>query len=394
MRTPGRTVWSKVPFCTPTGGHFRILRASVRLDVAKTASSELRATRGRTSLGILLGLALTILIAAAWLPGALSTRSTASFHGPTPATTAFEGVNDDSSSNAEGEVAIVEGSSAAAGGSRSEVPDTTARAQLLLSLHDDRGALYEGEWRVRWTRSIRHGSQRPDGVLQGTGSSVRILVGEPGPYSVTVSASGAASADGVATRLVGTEVVAARLDPDDPPVPIFLQRTPLLSGSVVDEQGEALEGIMVWFHPGGDLFSTRPAPVRTDAAGRFSFNLESSGRGQILVGEASHPWVPSIAIEAHGRDVHLDPIRVELFAATFLVVDFDGNAVGQARLEGTGLEGGHFLTKTDMEGRAHVEQMPRGRWRVLAQHADHGRANRAAEIPLAKDEPVVLILPR
>ncbi len=268
---------------------------------------------------------------------------------------------------------------------------------LLLSLQRD-GQPYEGTWRVDWFHTIRSTTGVTAGRWEGSGSAVQIAVDAPGPYRVNVRGT-----DWATDGWVGTDVVPARFDASETPVIITLHPTSWLIGSVVDHLGMPLRGIRVWFHPApGSTPLERPDPSgrsafsaeETGEGGMFGFDIGTARAGQLRVGDQMHPWVPPIEIRLVDRYVQLDPIRVELFAVTFIVRAADGSPLEGARLEGTGLEGGHFATTTDPEGRARVEQMPRGRWRVLAQHAEHGRANRAVEVPLGKDEPVVLVLPR
>jgi len=269
---------------------------------------------------------------------------------------------------------------------------------LLLSLQTESSVLYEGAWRVDWFHANRSTTGVTSGWTEGSGSSVQIPVDAPGPYRVNVR-----STDRATEALVGTDVVAARFDASEPPVIITLHPSVRLTGSVVDHLGAPMEGIRLWFHPVPGSHSLRRldpssrsvfSVESTDAEGRFAFDIGTAHAGHLRVGDQMHPWVPPIQIRGNGPHVKLDPIQIELFAVTFVVRVADGSALAGARLEGTGLEGGHFATTTDIEGSARVEQMPRGRWRVLVQHAEHGRANRAVEVPLAQDEPVVLALPR
>jgi len=69
-------------------------------------------------------------------------------------------------------------------------------------------------------------------------------------------------------------------------------------------------------------------------------------------------------------------------------------AAKEALVKGTGSLGGRFELGADGDGHVLVTTLVRGRWCVYASEATHGLARRAIEIPLASDEPVLILLPR
>ncbi|MBL8861733.1 MAG: carboxypeptidase regulatory-like domain-containing protein [Planctomycetes bacterium] len=174
---------------------------------------------------------------------------------------------------------------------------------------------------------------------------------------------------------------------------VVLRATSTVTGSVLDARGDPLEGVPILLR---DDVPGREAHTRTatDAAGRFTLEALPGRANRLFVGDAAYPWVRAIPIDAAQGPRELEPIRVELHTARFQVLRADGVPARGARLEGIGLEGGRFALELDEEGRATVRTLLAGRWRVNASDAEHGRASRAVEIPLATDEPVLFLLPR
>lgn len=214
-----------------------------------------------------------------------------------------------------------------------------------------------------------------------------------------------AVAEGLATQPARARVVVRRLGlhgESDVPIAtgaadawtrVVMRATTVIRGQLVDAQGAPLEGVELLVRddvPGSEAHTR----LRTDASGAFALDALRGRKNRIFVGDAAYPWTPPIDVDASGPDRTLEPIRLELHAASFQVNRADGLPASGARLEGIGLEGGRFAVDVDADGRARVTTLLRGRWRVNASDPTHGRANRAVEVPLENDEPVLLMLRR
>lgn len=174
---------------------------------------------------------------------------------------------------------------------------------------------------------------------------------------------------------------------------IVLHPTTTVRGLLVDAHGSPVEGVPILLRddtPGKEAHSR----VLTDAGGAFVIDALPDRANRLFVGDPVYPWAPIVAVDAKNGPFVLEPIRVELFGASFRVQRPDGSPASGARLEGIGLDGGRFALEVDEDGRATVSTLLRGRWRVNASEAIHGRASRAVQIPLANDEPVLILLPR
>jgi hypothetical protein len=266
---------------------------------------------------------------------------------------------------------------------------------LLLALRDESGAPYEGTWRVDWYH-LRSAPGASSGTTHGSGTFVQIEVREPGPYSVNVRAPGDAHTSDRVERLAATEVVAARFEASEPPVPITLHPTGWLTGSVVDSYGAPLEGIEVWFErldqPGRLDFPKETS----DESGRFAFDLGAARAGQIRVGDLLHPWVPPIAFRAlpANRQIELETIRLELFAATFVVQGADRSALAGARIEARASRAGasrRRRMRTDAHGSSTCRVVAGASWRSTPSTDERTARSRSRS---RRTSPVILSLPK
>jgi|GEM_PF-5577975 len=213
----------------------------------------------------------------------------------------------------------------------------------------------------------------PDSFVSKSGREVKVVV-----------RSGSLRGEGVVSTSRATDTTWPR---------IVLHPTFFVRGLLVDARGAPVEGVPILLrddNPGKEAH----ARARTDAAGAFALEALPHVANRLFVGDAVYPWVPVIAIDAKNGPFVLEPIRVELHSASFRVQRADGAPASGARLEGIGLEGGRFGVTLDEDGRAAVTTLLRGRWRINASDATHGRASRAIEIPLTIDEPILILLPR
>ncbi len=210
------------------------------------------------------------------------------------------------------------------------------------------------------------------------------FVPKSGREVMVVVRSGSLRGEGVVSTSRATDTTWPR---------IVLHPTFFVRGLLVDAQGAPVEGVPILLrddNPGKEAH----ARARTDAAGAFALEALPHVANRLFVGDAIYPWVPVIAIDAKNGPFVLEPIRVELHSASFRVQRADGGPASGARLEGIGLEGGRFGVTLDEDGSAAITTLLRGRWRINASDATHGRASRAIEIPLASDEPILILLPR
>ncbi len=346
------------------------------------------ASAGRTSLTLLVAFALGTLGAAVWW----SSRSTpepvvpaehAAASPTPPASTADAGLdrpphNPDGSQSGSSDTPsrstrIAEPTS---GSSSAE-----QQAFLCLALQDESGRPLAGEFSIEYAAD-EDGRLRTYPLESVRGPEATLAVPHARNYRVRVGNE----------SIEGKQVVAASVGTSEPPFPFVLRALRTVSGTVLDAQEQPLEHVHVAVVLKA-ANSFQAASCDTDFAGRFRLRIVRDP-GRLYIGDAQRPWVPGIDIEGGAAPIELDPIRVTLFAATFLVQTADGNPAAEAKLVGTGLDGGQFNVATDADGRVRVERMPRGRWRVNATLEPHGRENRAVDIPLEVDEPVVLVLPR
>lgn len=329
---------------------------------------------------------MAVLAAAAWMPGLLTPA------GPdrSPAYAPFDAI---AGSTPPGPEAVHEtlvepriaGSSASRDATGAEGSARALEPVLRVALLDERGRPVAGRFELEYRRiAPRAGTARARLRAEVVGPEFVLDVAEPGSYGLWLRGSG----------YVGEAVVAARLGRDEPAVRVELERAVRVGGTIVDARGEPLENVGVWALIRRDAAVVARLEARSDATGAFELELPPRGMARVHVGDPSRPWVPPIDVEGALQDRELDPIRVELFEAEFVVVLADGAPASGARLDGTGMEGGSFSLATDDRGRARVARLPRGRWRVNASLAAHGRESRAVELPLAQDEPVLLVLPR
>lgn len=280
-------------------------------------------------------------------------------------------------------------------------PVATAGAELdlrlRLELRDERGQPLAGDFdvEVRAVLKSQDGAARAAPVrtqLRGPRTDLRIdtqeealrlALSDPPQAAVIVRRTGA-HAEGVVPLVRSTEERWTQFT---------LRSTSVIRGTVVDGANNPLEGVAVMLRdntPGKEPHSV----VRTDAGGSFAIDAFPWTKNRLFVGDDRYPWSPIQEIDATTGDRVLDPIRLELYAATFLVQKPDGTYATDAQLEGVGLDGGRFTARTDADGRARVTTLLRGRWRVNAALASHGRGSRAIEVPLENDEPVLILLPR
>lgn len=343
---------------------------------------------GRTSLAVLIACAVLLLGAAAWF-----TRTS------TPETSGSGPIAPPSSALSDPSPAPIQDAAVPVTSERdgqAEPPDARtvaapepkiARDLLRLLLQDDSAHALTGEFDIEYVAMKSKSSVMR--VAPASGPLVQIDVDRTGGYEVHVSGT-----DRSGNFVEGREIVNAQSGEEDPPTPFVLHVSRRLTGIVVDAHDipmqDVLVSVLAQFGP------ERPhrATTSTNSAGQFVLWSPAGQAARVFVGDAELPWIPAIEIGAGEQAITLDPIRLDLHAATFAVQRVDGTPAALAEIIGTGLDGGRFEAKTDVNGRARVEHMPRGRWRVNATLEPHGRQNRAVDIPLASDEPVVIVLPR
>ncbi|MCY2960501.1 MAG: carboxypeptidase-like regulatory domain-containing protein [Planctomycetota bacterium] len=326
---------------------------------------------------------MAILVAAAWLPGLLAPaaleplQAPANPGGTTRAHEIAVAPDPEAARTTEPAAALPRMTIAA--------PLTSSVASLRLELVDERGNPVAGRVEVEWfpVGPRRSFSKLPIPLTEAEGPRIELAPVRAGPYRIAVRGPG----------LVGEGTVTVTESADPPWIPFVLRSVDLVRGTILDANGAPLEGIEVLLKddvPGRPPRST----VRTDAAGAFVVETLPWAVSRLYVGDVSYPWIPVRVLEPSSGTRVLDPIRLELYAATFQVLRPDGSPASGARVDGIGVEGGRFGRDCDADGRVHVATLLRGRWRVNAAEASHGRASRAVEVPLAKDEPVVIRLPR
>lgn len=355
-----------------------------------------RATRGRASLIVLLAAALVVVVAAVWIarrsdrPLVPSVApDTAAPAKPAPAAADLAPPVEPATAARTGDATPTgepSSSSAAPGGPR-----------LRIEIVDEGGVPVSGdfEFEIRLNLNLQNGLARGEPVrTQAHGPRVDLPV-DTGAETLQLVLADPPSAHVIARRLGerGEGVVPLARPGDSAWTRFVVRATTVVRGSLVDGAGNPLEGVAVMLRdntPGRAPHST----AVTDAAGSFAIDLLPGVRNRLFVGDERYPWVPVQDLEPGPGPRRLEPIRVELFAATFRVQRPDGSPAEGAQLEGIGLDGGRFAAKADADGLARVATLLRGRWRVNAAEATHGRGSRAVEIPLEKDEPVLILLPR
>ncbi len=350
------------------------------------------ASAGRTSLAVLIACAVLLLGAAAWFTRTPATRTDGSAllgdserTAPDSPSTSNPDATDHVTSERDEHAAKVDERTTA-------VPEPeVARDLLRLLLQDDSAQALTGVFDVEYA-AVKSNAPAKSGVVRSArenGPLVQIEVERTGSYEVHVVGT-----DRRGEFVEGRETVVAQRGQDDPATPFVLRVSRRIFGIIVDADQNPMESVpvSVLAHFGSD----RPhrATTSTDAAGQFVLWSPAEKAARLFIGDPELPWIPPIEIGAGGRQLALDPIRLDLHEATFVVQRADGTPVPMAEIIGTGLDGGRFEARTDGSGRARVQHMPRGRWRVNAALEPHGRENRAVDIPLASDAPVVIVLPR
>lgn len=270
---------------------------------------------------------------------------------------------------------------------------TSAGLRLQLELVDELGQPLEGEFDVedRVTRPRHpHGGWPTTSVNGLRGPRIELPVGTPGSTWFT-------HAHVVVRRLGlrGETEAALATDAADAWTTVTLHPTTLVRGRIVDAWDQPVGGVDVLVR--GDASGNEPhSRARTDASGAFVVDALRTMRNRLFVGDLTYPWVAPMDVEATATELTLEPVRLQLCAATFQLLRADGFPAAGAALDGiaVGTGRGNFATATDRDGRARVTTLQRGRWRVNAFDATHGRASRTIEFPLAEDEPVLILLPR
>jgi hypothetical protein len=269
----------------------------------------------------------------------------------------------------------------------------SAGLRLQLELVDELGQPLTGEFDVedRPTRPMHpHGGWRTTSVTGVRGPRIELPVATHGSIEFT-------RAHVVVRRLGlrGEADAEIATDAADAWTTVTLHPTTIVRGRIVDGEDRPVGGVDVLVR--GDASGNEPhSRARTDASGAFAVDALRTMRNRLFVGDLVYPCVAPIDVEASAAELALEPIRIDMHAATFEVLRADGFPAAGAGLDGVwvGTGRGRFDTTTDADGRARVTTLLRGRWRVNASDATHGRASRTVELPLAKDEPVLILLPR
>jgi len=354
---------------------------------------------GRMRLALLLVISAAVLASALWLPRVLAPRTTV------PSGPVGGEVEPPAPEVAPGAIAeptpppveLEQGAERAR--SLAAEPELPHVLWLRIELVDERGAPVTGDLELRlnvhlgWTAHGR--GVGPTRVETVRGPRVELPVEsssgwDPGSLRERVLAT-------VVVRRLGlyadTAVPLVRAE-DESWARVVLKETSVVRGLLLGADGNPLEGVdvLVRFNMPEH---TPHSSARTDADGSFAVEaFPWLQRNLLFVGDARYPWVPVVDLGSEGGTRVLDPIRIELHAASFQVLRHDGNPAAGARLDGFGLEGGRFGVQTDAEGRARITTLVRGRWRLNAADDVHGRASRAVQIPPERDETVLLMLPR
>jgi hypothetical protein len=347
---------------------------------------------GRTGLAVLIVLVIAVLLGAAWFAsnGARPSSADATTRGgsrsPTrqgepPLPDAGAPPRFDAATAPDVSRAPADPTASARMDATPSAPVATA-PRVRLALQDESGTPLAGECSVLW-EAAQPGARAEPVELRARGPELAFDVPARARYRVRVTLG----------ELAGTAVADAVAEPDAQATAVVLHGRRWIWGTILDARDAPLEGVDVYLAPAEAAGLEREA-ARTDVAGQFRLPLARDVGGRAFVGSVDRPWVTAIDVAPGVGPVLLDPIRLELHAATFAVQLADGTPAVHARVVGTGLDGGGFDERTDLEGRVRVERLPRGRWRVNAVLDPHGRQNRAVEIPLAVDEPVVIVLPR
>ncbi len=356
-------------------------------------------TRGRASLVLLLVGAIAVLIAAVWItlrteppPAPTGARVVQAPTAPrAPATELAPPIESAAETRASEPAEPAEPQAAAA-------PPPAQR--LRMEIVDERGAQVTGEFQFEIRRVVdQDGQLSRSQAIQRKARGPRVDLDLVPELDWSKGEAGKQLTDPAAEVIVrGAGQYAKSMVPvartaDVEWTRIVVQATSLVRGSILDGAGNPLEGIAVMLRDNAPGSAPHSATA-TDAAGSFAIDALPGVRNRLFVGDERYPWVPVVELESAPGPHRLDPIRVELHAATIRVQRKDGSPAAGAQLEGIGLDGGRFTATTDADGRARVTTLLRGRWRVNATDASAGRASRAIEIPLAQDEPVLLILAR
>jgi RNA polymerase sigma factor (sigma-70 family) len=184
-------------------------------------------------------------------------------------------------------------------------------------------------------------------------------------------------------------------------IDVALERSVLIRGRVVDEQGAPVAGAEIWFTPIGrtrfdifDMYLYRPDPPETDSQGRFSFEA-TEGNWRVMA-------------SAHFADGRRGPqtVRRVKGGAEDLVLVCATRAAGDARLEcevvdaatGAPLPIAHSsvrpaeeLTQSDVVtrcdvGRIEASHLDVNRWRLDVEVGDHRHAVREFDVTSDHDE--------
>lgn len=365
---------------------------------AQEAEVDFRAaSRGRASLVLLLAAALVVVIAAVWFtrkPGGSPGQAA-----PAPIPAAPAPARPATELAPPAEPGPLTRESGAAGPSADPLAPAAppAEPRLRMEIVDASGVPVTGDFdlEIRLHLNLQDGLARADPVRTTAGAPRIDLAIAVANEALRAALANPLTAQVVARRLGshGEAAVPLSLSADADWPRFVVRATSVVRGSILDGVGNPIEGVAVMLRDNTPGRAPHSSAV-TDAAGSFAIDALPDVRNRLFVGDERYPWSPVKDLEPSAGVQVLEPIRVDLYSATFRVQRPDGSAAEGAQLEGIGLDGGRFAAKADAEGRARVTTLLRGRWRVNAAAANHGRASRSIEIPLATDEPVLILLPR
>jgi hypothetical protein len=119
----------------------------------------------------------------------------------------------------------------------------------------------------------------------------------------------------------------------------------------------------------------------TDGGGAFQLIGLPSGAGELVLGAPASPLQEPLTIELAPGWVDLGTLALPpLGSLVIRVVDEAGWPVEGAVLSGVGDRGGSLAAVSDADGAARAELLPRGMYRVFAQHPELGRGNQVLEL--------------
>jgi len=184
--------------------------------------------------------------------------------------------------------------------------------------------------------------------------------------------------------LAGYDVRAEAEGMNGYPVGILLERGPAseagvnlhlipaghLEGFLADETGNPVDELLLTLE---SLPTGHKQTATSDLAGRFLFPEVLEGQYRLHYGHPNSPVLKAKLLRVPASGMSLPPVTLPVLCGVHvLVLGEDGLGVEGAQVLGTGTEGGHIEGKTDVYGLLMVRHLPAGRYRIRAEHADHG----------------------